>query len=556
MIALAVRVVILLFVGVGVLLLVGAPGALNGWLGVDLGFLLAPILLFVGLQLAALIVQRLHSERFAFIGWLVGVSGWVWLVFYVVDSLPSVSGHLSGSSALPSLMRDVLSSVAESLAYPRARALAFIVAGLAGLGLIRRGVRRTPLVGPAAVRVVLECLRSVLWFGVLLALLARGWLLDSVFGLDLSSLVPPIGAALFLRAAGRVIGVLRPGRRGDVVASLLGTISSVLVAGWVLYYLPTLAHRLGESRPFPDGLGGLTGFLDRIWHWSYAVGGVCLVADAGLRRVFALWDVAKAPRWIGLTAPAVRAALILVVGMVLRTLFHSLSSTWGPAEGLSQVVLWGTAAVVTSSLLAYFRDFQHPLVSGFARWASGSQAKSFILGGLIGTYFAFVRPVLFDAFHYASFLEWFIIAVVAWRLLVVVREESGRVYTWQVRELAYRRWRKHRQEIGAREDLELSSIQEVMRGFITEGIKGELVVLVVSALMARGIVRSSVADLAHRLVEYQDRPVPYLALPWQRRRTIQRNHEARRALLEETIRLLELPQDDLDEILTSQGALR
>jgi len=151
-------------------------------------------------------------------------------------------------------------------------------------------------------------------------------------------------------------------------------------------------------------------------------------------------------------------------------------------------------------------------------------------------------------------LEWFIVAVVAWRLLAIVREESAQVYTQQIRELAYTGWRKHTQEVGARADSQLSNVQTVMRWFIAEGVKDELMVLTVSVLASRGLSQSQVARSIRGLVEYQDRPIPFLALPWQRRRIIRRNQDARRALLQEIIQVLELPQETLEEILTHEGA--
>ena len=554
MIGLAARASILLVLGVASFLLFGPPGILNNWLGADLGFLLVPLLLFVILQLVALILRRLLSDRFAALGWLVGIVGWGWLAFYAVDSLSTVSALLATSPKLPSVVGSVFNAIADFMAPGRARALALIAAALVGMRAIRNWRRRAPKGVPVAVWVVLEFVSPVLYIGIVFLLLGRGWLLDSLIDLDLSQLIPPIGVALLFSTAGRIAGVLRPGRIGVTVASLLQTVSTVLIVGWVLYYIPTLAHRLGESSILPDDLGGLTGFLDRIWHWSYAVGGVCLAANSGLRRVFVLWDVERAPRWIGLIAPAVRAGLILVVGIVLRTLFQTLSTTWGPAEGLSQVVLWGTVAMVAATLFAYFRNLRHPLLSGIAQWASGSQMKAFILGGLIGAYFAFMRPMLFDAFQYAYALEWLIVAVVAWRLLAVVREESAQVYTQQIRDLAYMGWRKHTQEVGARADSQLSDVQGVMRWFIAEGVKDELMVLTVSVLASRGLSQARVARLIRGLVEYQDRPIPFLALPWQRRRIVRRNQDARRALLQEIIQVLELPQETLEEILTHEGA--
>jgi hypothetical protein len=555
MIALTMRFAILVLVGVGAFLLFGPPGILNNWLGADLGFLLVPLLVFVGLQLVALVLHRLLSVRFAILGWLVGTIGWGWLVFYLVDRLPAISALLADSQALPSAIADAFAAIADFETPGRARSMSLIAAGLLGIRAIHRWRRRHAQEGiPIAIWVALEFFPSVLSIGVVFLLLGRGWLLDSLFSLDLSTLVVPISIALLFSATGRIIGVLRPGRIGVTVSSLLQTISTMFIVGWVLYYLPTLAHRLGESSLLPDDLGGATDFLDRIWHWSYAIGGVCLAANSGLRRVFALWDVEQAPRWINLTAPAIRAGLTLVVGMVLRALFQSLSSTWEPAEGLSQVILWGTVAMVASTLLGYFHNVRHPLISGFAKWASGSQSKAFVLGGLAGAYFVFIRSMLFNAFQYAYALEWFIIAVVAWRLLTVVREESARVYTQQAQDMAYTEWKRHTQEIGTREDPQLSQAQQAMRWFITDGVKDELVVMAISVLTSRGLDRPQVARLTHDLVGYQDRPIPFLALPWEKRRIVQRNLDARRALLQQITHNLDLPQEDLEDTLAREGA--
>ena len=555
MIALAMRAAILVFLGVGTFLLFGPPGILGDFLGGDWEFLLVPLLLFVGLQLVALALRRLLPARLSILGWLVGTAGWAWLVFYLVDRLPAISTLLADSPELPSAIGSAFAAISDFETPGRARSMALIAAGLLGIRAIHRWRRRQASEGiPIAIWVALELLPSVLSIAIVFLLLGRGWLLDSLFGLDLSPLILPIGIALLFSATGRIVGVLRPGRIGVTVASLLQTISTMFIVGWILYYLPTLAHRLGESSLLPDDLGGVTDFLDRIWHWSYAIGGVCLAANSGLRRVFALWDVEQAPRWINLTAPAIRAGLTLVVGMVLRALFQSLSSTWGPAEELSQVILWGTVAMVASTLFAYFRNVRHPLVSGFAKWASGSQAKAFILGGLAGAYFVFMRSMLFDAFQYAYALEWFIVAVVAWRLLTVVREESARVYTQQAQDMAYTEWKRHTQEIGAREDPQLSQAQAAMRWFIADGVKDELMVMAISVLTSRGLDRPQVARLTHTLMEYQDRPIPFLALPWEKRRIVQRNLNARRALLQEITQKLDLPQEALGDTLTREGA--
>ena len=554
MIGLVVRTVVLLLLGAGVVLLVGPPAALGRWLGKELDFLLGPLLAFLGLQLVALVTSHLLRGRFPLLGRLIGGGAWAWLAFYVVDTLPPLAALLSDSAALPSVVRSGLETVAGFLTPPRTRAFAVASSTLVGLRFVRSWLRRPALRPTVVALVLLECLRLVLSFGVVFSLLARGWLLSSLWDLDLSLLVPPVAAALLLTGAGRIVEQVRPSRRMATVTSLLRTIASVLLVGWVVYYLPTLAHRLGESKLVPGDMSGVTGFLDRIWHWSYAVGGVSLAAYAGLRRVFALWEVEKAPRWIGLAGPALRAGFILVVGMVLRTLLDSLVPTWQPAGGLSQVVLWGTVGMVVASLLGYFRDLGNPLVSGFARWVSGSLVKSFIIGGLVATYVTFVRPPLFDAFRYASFLEWLIIVVVAWRLLVTVREASGQVYTERIRTLSYVQWRKHTQEVGAREDLQLSEVQGALRWFVEDGLKEDLLVLVVSALTAKGLSRHRVARLIQRLLQHQDRPIPFLTLPWERRRIIRRNQEARRALLEETVQLLGLSPQDIEQISAGEGA--
>lgn len=554
MIGLVLRGIVLLLLGAAVFLLVGPPAVLGRWLGKELDFLLVPLLAFLGLQLVALLTPHLLRGRLPQLGKLIGGGAWAWLAFYAADTLPAVAALLSDSGALPSVIRRGLDTIARFLTPSRTRAFAVGASTLVGLGFVRSWLRRPALRPTVAALVLLECLHLVLSFGVVFSLLARGWLLSSLWDLDLSLLVPPLACALVLTGAGRIVEQVRPGREMTTVASLLRTVASILLVGWVLYYVPTLAHRLGESDLVPGGMSGVTDLLDRIWHWSYTVGGVSLAAYLGLRRVFALWEVERAPRWIGLAGPAVRAGLILVVGMVLRTLLNSLVPTWQPASGLSQVALWGTVAMVVSALLGYFRGITNPLVSGFARWVSGSLVKSFIIGGLVATYVAFVRTPLFDVFRYAAFLEWFIIVVVAWRLLVTVREASGQVYTEQIRTLSYGQWRKHTQEVGAREDLQLSEVQGALRWFVEDGLKEDLLVLVVDALTAKGLARYRVARLIHRLLQYQDRPIPFLTLPWERRRIIRRNREARQALLEETVELLGLPSQAFEEISAGERA--
>jgi hypothetical protein len=134
--------------------------------------------------------------------------------------------------------------------------------------------------------------------------------------------------------------------------------------------------------------------------------------------------------------------------------------------------------------------------------------------------------------------------------MAIIREESGRVYTKQTREMGYVSWRRHRQEVGTRPDAQLSEMQQALQWFVEDGIKDEMMVLLVSSLSSKGLGRPTVARLVHRLMAYQDRPVPFLALPFQRRRAIERNTESRQRLLRETVDALDLTEAALERLLT------
>lgn len=547
MIGLAARATMLAAVAAGVVVLFGPPALLRSWTGADLGFLAVPLAAFVCLQVAGVLARRFLPERSRFLAWVVETGGWLWLVFFIIAGLQAIAMAASRDGPVPSPLQSMIDFMGPSTA----RSIALLVTLFLGVLAIRRWRRKASATVPIGVWIAMDVLPALLWAAFLYVLLGKNGLLASIYRLDLTQLAAPIVVALVLSVAGRLAALLWPGRTGDAARAVFLSLSNVLIVGWVLYYLPSLVDSIAASKLSPPGIDAATRSFHRIWHWSYAVGGIALAVGAGLRRVLGVWGE-EAPRWISYTAPALHAGLMLVVGTVLRTLFRSLSTTWEPAQGLSQVVLWGTIAMVVSALLVYLRGARHPLVSGFSQWASGSQSKAFIIGGLAGTYFAFIRPPLFDSFRYAYAVEWFVIAAVAWRLMAIIREESGRVYTRQTWEMGYTSWRKHRQEVETRTDAQLSDIQRALQWFVEEGIKDEMVVLMVNSLSSKGLDRPSVARLIHGLMAYQERPVPFLAFPFQRRRAIKHNLEARYRLLKETVGALDLDEAALERLLTTK----
>jgi hypothetical protein len=237
--------------------------------------------------------------------------------------------------------------------------------------------------------------------------------------------------------------------------------------------------------------------------------------------------------------PLIRAAGVLVVGYALFRFCDRYTYIWEPLRELGWVFLGGFIGIALRELALYGERATHPLLSGLSRWVAGSLLRALLLGGFLVSYVRLVRPLMYEGVLYAPFIEWGLLLLVVGGVYAGARREIDRIYSEQLRELDWRVWRRHLQQVTVSRDREFSYASLIQRAFVEEGVKDGLIVYLAGVLTRNQVPEARIAQLLHPLVQYRDRDIPWLAFGWERRRVARKNREERERLLEGLLKTLE-----------------
>jgi hypothetical protein len=155
----------------------------------------------------------------------------------------------------------------------------------------------------------------------------------------------------------------------------------------------------------------------------------------------------------------------------------------------------------------------------------GTLSRNFLLGLSVIFYSGSLHPFLYRKYPFAPVLEWVLV------LLIVFFWSRSIRYPENLYE--FPEWKKHVQEVSKQADADYQDAVNIQKIFVNNGIKEPLIVYTTSILDRNGTPLSEVSQVLQPITSHRDKRIPYLALPWERRRISERNKRSREALLKD-----------------------
>jgi hypothetical protein len=359
-------------------------------------------------------------------------------------------------------------------------------------------IGRRALIGPtlAAVALVLS-----------IAFLMPGGVVQGIYGKDVSFLLLPAVSALVLVLITEIMGAVFG---GTFVPRMRGALY-ILAAGVFLCFLlltPPMPRTI-QPAAIPTLL------LSTI--------AACYVLVGHLtKRLPVMRAVA-------------RSVALALAGLAVWYLLSSTQPSWRGIP-LPVVFLSGFAFSAAVSLVSALAFSKNPYLSIFGGWIGRGVVYAFFLGAFLALYFTWLRlPASTMLGAWLPITEWgvvcFATSIGFWLLRGAVKRSSKPV--------SYGALAKHLQVVKMREEADVVGTAELVRDFVERGSKGGILVHVVSAASASGASRERVTRAVEELADYEDAPLPSIALRWEVERLTRANREARRKVLENTIKEIE-----------------
>ena len=346
---------------------------------------------------------------------------------------------------------------------------------------------------------------------VAFAFLHKGGIAEGLSGRDVSFLLFPTLVGLAMVLVAQVVGALFAG-------TLVPTIRGVIYCLAIRLFFSLLLN--DPPTPWQYRPAALPVFILAVIAAAY------LLARALTKQLPLLRIVAK-------------SVTIFMAGLVVWFLFGSvlpslsglplpLTSIPLPPVFLASFVL--AAAFVAISALSLSKN-SYLSVSG--RWFGSAAAYAFFLGLFLALYFTSLRSSA------SALLGWWL-PVTEWGVVCLV---CG-VGFWMLRSgvklaskpVSYGAWAKHLQIVEMKGREEVADVAALVREFVENGSNGGLLVHLISEAGAAGVSRERILGAVEEMVDYRDAPLPRVAFRWEVERVRRANREARKAVLEKTIR--------------------
>ena len=180
------------------------------------------------------------------------------------------------------------------------------------------------------------------------------------------------------------------------------------------------------------------------------------------------------------------------------------------------------------------------------QWAAKSRFLMFLVGALLYSYVAFIRPMMADSFAYTSLVEWAIVCLVAWRVYRGVRLSIRDRYSAPL-ELAT--WEKHTQELEEKTDAKLERLGAIQKEFVEMGHRHGLLVGLVVMLHKNGWSEDRIRQSLLPLIDHRDEKVPWYTFVWDQKSIQSRNENARQQVLNAVINNVTHPHINIPENL-------
>ena len=317
--------------------------------------------------------------------------------------------------------------------------------------------------------------------GAAFVLFSREGILITAYGFDGSTILSMAVAAqglLYLAAMlGRLEASLGPWKATNAVhsAALLGGTKSIAVlcmslagAGlvWaILDTLPSVNAILLDSRD-TSGLGETSAFyFSQLFDTSRLIAGLALALGLTVGAPGAL-RAADLERYVPLAGSIGYAS----TGCLFWLVAADLSPIGHVYPLIGAIAASGFFSLSLARLARYVTTSPNSALSGFAEWLSRSTSRGFFLGAGIAFYGLFLRPVLYDSLWFAPIFEWLAVVVVALVSLGHLRNRINRkVESATTQPAIWTGWARHEQSIEAIPDRQVESILSRHRRFIDEG---------------------------------------------------------------------------------------
>ncbi len=144
---------------------------------------------------------------------------------------------------------------------------------------------------------------------------------------------------------------------------------------------------------------------------------------------------------------------------------------------------------------------------------------------IVAFYILVVKPLLGERTGLANFVEWLIVATA---FIKVSRDFKKRL---RIDESEVIKLHKMREEFV--KDTFASELDEAVKLFVENGRRTPLIVVLVRILSMSGLESGKIAELIAPLVAHQDKAVPRLSLPWERKFVESANRRKRAEIVEE-----------------------
>ncbi len=153
----------------------------------------------------------------------------------------------------------------------------------------------------------------------------------------------------------------------------------------------------------------------------------------------------------------------------------------------------------------------------------GTLSRNFLLGLSAIFYGGSLHPFLYRKYPSAPILEWILV------LLIIFFWSRSIRYPEKLYE--FPEWKRHVQEVSKHADADYQDAINIQKLFLNNGIKEPLIVHAVSILDRNGTPLSEVSHILQPITTHHDKKIPFLSLPWERRRIVDGNKKSRGALL-------------------------
>jgi len=336
--------------------------------------------------------------------------------------------------------------------------------------------------------------------------LVGGGVLQRLWGIDASFLLLPVLAGLVAMLASQLIGLLLAGTLVPAIRTALHRFA----LGLFLYLLLSSPEVPAVIRP-----AALPLFLLSLLIAAYA-------------------PVANLTKGLPLLSVVAKSVALLFAGLVVRSLFLSVLPSWHGIQ-LPIVFFCGFAFSAVFLLLSALSFSKNPYVSTIGGWFRGLVASMFFLGAFLALYFTWLRTQATTVLGgWLPIAEWGIVCAMCGIGFAMIRSGGRR----RAKPVSHAAWAKHLQVVETKEDMDVVDVSRLVRDFVERGSKGGLLVHIISDASSSGVPRNRILEAVEKMVDYQDAPVPRVATRWEVERVMEENREARRKLLENTIRKL------------------